>query len=57
MNNKIQPLKITVEFYNKKISTEVDHSDVKLEELHDLWIDLLRAMGYHEETINEFYNE
>lgn len=57
MNNKIQPLKITIEFYNKKISTEVDHSDVKLEELHDLWIDLLRAMGYHEETINEFYNE
>jgi hypothetical protein len=57
MNNKIQPLKITVEFYNKKISTEVDHSDVKLEELHDLWIDLLRAMGYHEEIINEFYNE
>ena len=57
MNNKIQPLKITVEFYNKKISTEVDHSDVKLEELHDLWIDLVRVMGYHEETINEFYNE
>jgi hypothetical protein len=57
MNNKIEPLKITIEFYNKKISTEVDHSDVKLEELHDLWIDLLRAMGYHEETINEFYNE
>jgi hypothetical protein len=57
MNNKIQPLKITIEFYNKKISTEVDHSDVKLEELHDLWIDLIRAMGYHEETINEFYNE
>jgi hypothetical protein len=57
MNNKIQPLKITIEFYNKKISTEVDHSDVKLEELHDLWIDLVRAMGYHEETINEFYNE
>ena len=58
MNNTYhKPLKITVEFYNKKISTEVDHSDVKLEELHDLWIDLLRAMGYHEETINEFYNE
>ena len=57
MNNKIQPLKITIEFYNKKISTEVDHSDVKLDELHGLWIDLLRAMGYNEETINEFYNE
>lgn len=57
MNNKIEPLKITIEFYNKKISTEVDHSDVKLDELHGLWIDLIRAMGYHEETINEFYNE
>ena len=29
MHNK--PLKITLEFYDKKISTEVDHSDLKLD--------------------------
>lgn len=52
-----QPLKITLEFYNKKISTEVDHSDVKLEELHELWVEIIRAMGYHSKTISEFYEE
>ena len=39
MHNK--PLKITLEFYDKKISTEVDHSDLKLDELHDLWVGIL----------------
>jgi len=53
--NKIEPLKITLKFYNKKISTEVDHSDVTLEELHDMWLEIVRAMGYHGNTIKEFY--
>lgn len=57
MNNKIEPLKITVEFYNKKISTEVDHSDLTLEDLHDMWIEIVRAMGYHYNTIKEQYEE
>ena len=26
-----KPLKITLEFYNKKISTQVDHSDLTLD--------------------------
>tara|TARA_R100000544_G_scaffold28203_1_gene14810 strand:- start:151 stop:480 length:330 start_codon:yes stop_codon:yes gene_type:complete len=26
-----EPLKITLEFYNKKISTKIDHSDLELE--------------------------
>jgi hypothetical protein len=50
-----QPLKITLEFYNKKISTEVDHSDLKLDELHELWLGILSGMGYHSDTIEEFY--
>ena len=50
-----EPLKITLEFYNKKISTEVDSSDLTIDELHDLWIDIVRAMGYAEKTIEEFY--
>ena len=53
--NNIEPLKITVEYYNKKISTEVDHSDVTLEKLHDMWLGIVRAIGYHENTIKEFY--
>jgi len=50
-----QPLKITLEFYNKKISTQVDHSDLKLDELHELWLGILGGMGYHSDTIEEFY--
>jgi len=57
MNNKIEPLRITVEFYNKKISTEVDHSDVTFDKLHDLWIEVVTAMGYNADTIKEFYDE
>ena len=53
MHNK--PLKITLEFYNKKISTQVDHSDLKLSELHELWLGILGGMGYHSDTIEEFY--
>jgi len=50
-----EPLKITLEFYNKKISTQVDHSDLTLEELHGLWLEIVKAMGYHHKTIKEFY--
>jgi hypothetical protein len=50
-----EPLKITLEFYNKKISTQVDHSDLTFEELHELWLEIVKAMGYHHKTIKEFY--
>ena len=50
-----EPLKITLEFYNKKISTQVDNSDLTLEELHELWLEIVRGMGYHSNTIKEFY--
>ena len=50
-----EPLKITLKFYNKKISTEVDHSDLELDELHELWLEIVRGMGYHSDTIDEFY--
>ena len=53
--NKKEPLKITVEFYNKKLSTEIDYSDLTLEDLHELWLDIVRGMGYHEKTIKEQY--
>jgi len=53
MHNK--PLKITLKFYNKKISTKVDHSDLTLDELHELWLEIVRGMGYHSNTIKEFY--
>ena len=57
MKNKIEPLRITIEFYNKKISTEVDHSDLTLEDLHDMWIEIVKAMGYNDSTIKKQYEE
>ena len=57
MKNKIEPLRITIEFYNKKISTEVDHSDLTLEDLHDMWIEIVRAMGYNDSTVKKQYEE
>jgi hypothetical protein len=53
MHNK--PLKITLKFYNKKISTKIDNSDLTLDELHELWLEIVRGMGYHSDTIKEFY--
>lgn len=52
---KKEPLKITLEFYNKKISTEVDHSDLTLDELHELWIEIVRGMGYAQSAIDDYY--
>jgi len=50
-----EPLKITLNYYNKEISTQVDRSDLTLEELHELWLEIVKAMGYHHKTIDEFY--
>ena len=50
-----EPLKITLKYYNKKISTQVDHSDLTLVDLHELWLEIVRGMGYEQSTIKEFY--
>ena len=54
-NNTNEPLKVSVEFYDKKISSEMGRSDLNLEELHELWIDVVRGMGYAEKSIEECY--
>ena len=50
-----EPLKITLKFYDKEISTQVNHSDLTLVELHELWLEIVRGMGYSSNTIYEFY--
>ena len=57
MIDKIEPLKITLEFYDKKISTEVNRSDLTIDELHNLWLEIVRAMGYHNKVIKEQYGQ
>jgi len=50
-----EPLKITLKFYDKKISTQVNHSNLTLDELHQLWLEIVRGMGYAQCTIDEYY--
>lgn len=50
-----EPLKITLNFYDKEISTQVNHSDLTLDELHELWLEIVRGMGYTQSTIDEYY--
>lgn len=49
------PTSIKVKHYNQTIKIETDHSDVNLEELHDMWMSVVRAMGYAEGSIKEYY--
>ena len=58
MNNKsmtdfMKPTIITAQQYGTKISVEVDHSDLNLDEVMDAFQTLIIGMGYHE---NSFKN-
>ena len=48
-----KPAKFTAETYGTKISVEVDHSDLSLDEVMDVFQTLIIGMGYHE---NSFKN-
>ena len=56
-DNNNEPLKVSVKFYDKKISSKINRSDINIEELHELWIDVVRGMGYAEKSIEEFYEQ
>ena len=52
-----KPFKLTVKHWNTKISIEKDYSDVDMEELHEMWISMVKAIGFSTNTIKEFYDE
>jgi hypothetical protein len=59
-----KPTKFTAENYGTKISVEVDHSDLTLDEVMDAFQTLIIGMGYHENSFKnwvidraEEYNE
>ncbi len=54
---KKKPLTITLKYYNKKISTRSKRSNLAIDELHELWLDIVRSMGYHHTVINDFYKK
>lgn len=46
-----QPFKISIEHYNQKHSTEVNTSDLNINEVCFLLVGLLRNVGFYEESI------
>jgi hypothetical protein len=54
---KKKPLTITLKYYNKEISTRSKRSDLAIDELHELWIDIVKSMGYHHKVITDFYKK
>ena len=50
-----QPFKITIEQYNQKVSVEVDHSDVSLEQVVDLLEQALMGAGWGESMVREIF--
>jgi len=54
---KNEPFKLTVEHWDTKITIEKDHSDVNMEELHEMWLSMVKAIGFNSNTIKKFYDE
>jgi hypothetical protein len=54
---KRKPFKLTVEHWDTIITIEKRHSDVDMEELHETWMSMVKALGFNANTIKEFYNE
>jgi hypothetical protein len=52
-----KPSKFTAETYGTKISVEVDHSDLSLDEVMDVFQTLIIGMGYHENSFKKWVIE
>ena len=52
-----KPTKFTAENYGTKISVEVDHSDLSLDEVMDAFQTLIIGMGYHENSFKNWVKE
>ena len=50
-------MKITVKHYDEKISIETGNDDVSFQDFMDLIQKICHGVGYHEETINEWFKE
>ena len=48
-----QPFKISIEHYNQKHSTELNNSDVNINEVCFMLVGLLRNAGFNEHSILE----
>ena len=44
--------KITYECHGKKISVEIDHEDVTIDEVLDAFVSMLYGSGFHKQTVD-----
>jgi len=49
------PFKISVEHWDRKLTAEMDHSDITWDEYVELLKDVSRAAGWRDEDINELF--
>jgi len=52
-----KPSKFTAETYGTKTTVEVDHSDLSLDEVMDVFQTLIIGMGYHENSFKNWVTE
>ena len=50
-------MKITVEHYDEKVSIETEHDDISFENFMDLVERICHSVGYHDETIKEWFEK
>jgi hypothetical protein len=50
-------MKISIENYGKKYTTEVDHDDISMEDYIDIINSMLLSIGFHQSTIAEAFEE
>lgn len=51
-----QPFRITIEQYNQKVSVEVDHSDVDIEQVVDLLEQVLKGSVWIESQVEGIFS-
>lgn len=51
-----QPFRITIEQYNQRVSVEVDHSDVCIEQVADLLEQVLLGAGWAKSSVKGIFN-
>ena len=56
MTQGVKPFKISVEHWDKKVTVEIDHSDITWEEYVDLLKEVTKAVGWADDSISELFD-
>ena len=51
------PFKISVKHWDRKLTVEIDHSDITWDEYIELLREISRAVGWRNEDIKELFGE